>query len=715
MNNNMINYSAKEINELLDWISYNHLLFGDELNEAFQKEFNALLEKVYEKAPETVVYNTEDEMKIKLVELAKEDYKIGDVVFIVDNNVPDYWIVDVADEQNQEGYYGYFKVSPLEAKTNLNEYYNKEDVDDLIKKAIESRIWDVLNTTNKTVTGAINELSEKKADGFEVNTKFNEVNTVNESQQTDIDELKVSVKVINSTLNDNPENGANGVVSNVEILLKTTEDLNQGLTSANETILAQGQDIIDIKAKNESQDTLINTLDQQLDGVSNIANSALSGVNSLGEIIESTYAKQANVYTKNETYNKGEVDNKITEALTNGTISLDNYYNKQDIDSKLTPLLTEGFVRIEENFSPTLMEGVDKCELYVRDMSYFTSGDPYAEETRIGRYNDTTNSIIIKKDTRILEFEGIDEGSFSYVSVNGDVYKYELPLALADMVITPNEYSDYAFFVRLDNTTTAYDKDYIDKYYYRKNEVVTRQTFEDFYDKVVAPAFEGMVSELELEGVLKDVNEYLESNYVTKFGIKTINGESILGEGDLVIEGGNTTVDSVFDGTSTNPVEAQAIEKYISDKLKPINETLNSKANSADLASKQDTLVSGTNIKTINGESILGTGDITIGDNGETVSTMTGATSTLPGEGGLVPTPTAGSNTKFLRGDATWAEIPSDDSKQDKLNFDSEPTENSENSLKSGAIYSAIEAIKALMPKFILDEDILTIVDNTEE
>lgn len=59
------------------------------------------------------------------------------------------------------------------------------------------------------------------------------------------------------------------------------------------------------------------------------------------------------------------------------------------------------------------------------------------------------------------------------------------------------------------------------------------------------------------------------------------------------------------------------------------------KANSADvytktqsdtlLGAKQDTLVSGTNIKTINGTAILGSGDISISGGGSTV-TITQAT-----------------------------------------------------------------------------------------
>lgn len=669
MNNNMINYSAKEINELLDWISYNHLLFGDELNEAFQKEFNALLEKVYEKAPEIVVYNTEDEMKTKLAELAKEDYKIGDVIFIVDNNVPDYWIVDVADEQNQEGYYGYFKVSPLEAKTNLNEYYSKDDVDDLIKKAIESRIWDVLNTTNKTVAGAINELDNTKIDTnvverdyvnnivFEeykstISNNIEEINGKIGSDITSVESEINSIKTINETQDESIRvleqnlNGTNEIVNSAISLLNnlgeqvgTIEDQINNLENnkADKTTIIN--DYLSKEEFSEYKTGFSDSLSDLQKDVDEVEVQVIALGNNTANYVTKTQLN--NYYTKNETYNKGEVDNKITEALTGGTISLDNYYNKQEVDSKLTPLLTEGFVRIEESFSPTPMVGSDKCEVYVRDMSYFTSDDPYTKGTWIGKFNDVY-SIIIRKDTRILEFEGVDEGSFNYISVNGDVYKYELPMTFADMVIIPENRSDYAFFVRLDNTTTAYDKDYIDKYYYRKNEVVTRQTFVDFYDNVVAPAFEAVVTEEELEKAAEDLVGYFEENY-------------------------------------------------------------------------QDKLVSGTNIKTINGESILGEGNITIGDNGETVSTMTGATSTLPGTSGLVPTPAAGSNTKFLRGDATWAEIPSDENKQDKLNFDSEPTENSENSLKSGAIYSAIEAIKALMPTFILEEDVLTIIDNTEE
>lgn len=87
---------------------------------------------------------------------------------------------------------------------------------------------------------------------------------------------------------------------------------------------------------------------------------------------------------------------------------------------------------------------------------------------------------------------------------------------------------------------------------------------------------------------------------VSGSNIKTINGESLLGSGDIAITGNaNITVDSVITADSTNPVQSKAIYN--------------------NLKVKQDTLVSGTNIKTVNGQSLLGSGDITV--SGETSGT----------------------------------------------------------------------------------------------
>ena len=106
-----------------------------------------------------------------------------------------------------------------------------------------------------------------------------------------------------------------------------------------------------------------------------------------------------------------------------------------------------------------------------------------------------------------------------------------------------------------------------------------------------------------LEGSLTDVDLSSKQDVlVSGQNIKTINGNSLLGSGNLEIQGGGSsiTVDDALSTTSTNPVQ----NKVITEKIN----------------TKQDSLVSGTSIKTINSTSLLGSGNISIpkGDNGIT-------------------------------------------------------------------------------------------------
>lgn len=108
--------------------------------------------------------------------------------------------------------------------------------------------------------------------------------------------------------------------------------------------------------------------------------------------------------------------------------------------------------------------------------------------------------------------------------------------------------------------------------------------------------------------------------------IKTINGNSLLGSGNLEIQGGGSsiTVDDTLSTTSTNPVQ----NKVITEKIN----------------TKQDSLVSGTNIKTINSTSLLGSGNISIpkGDKGDK------GDAGINGTNGI--TPTIGSNGNWFLG-----------------------------------------------------------------
>ena len=139
---------------------------------------------------------------------------------------------------------------------------------------------------------------------------------------------------------------------------------------------------------------------------------------------------------------------------------------------------------------------------------------------------------------------------------------------------------------------------------------------------------------------------------VSGTNIKTINNQSLLGEGNITIEGGGSvTVDTEMSDVSENPVQNKVITAAIKEKPNVVYLTqaeydaletkdtskiymitdakeveslddyytktevdtkLSEKADTTALAAKQDTLVSGTNIKTINNETLLGSGNIVV-------------------------------------------------------------------------------------------------------
>lgn len=116
---------------------------------------------------------------------------------------------------------------------------------------------------------------------------------------------------------------------------------------------------------------------------------------------------------------------------------------------------------------------------------------------------------------------------------------------------------------------------------------------------------------------------------VSGTNIKTINGESILGEGNLEISGGGGTTDYT---QLTNKPQINSVELSGNKSLEDLgiptktseltndsgfltsipDEYVTETELNAGLGNKQDTLVSGTNIKTVNGESLLGSGNIDI-------------------------------------------------------------------------------------------------------
>ena len=110
-----------------------------------------------------------------------------------------------------------------------------------------------------------------------------------------------------------------------------------------------------------------------------------------------------------------------------------------------------------------------------------------------------------------------------------------------------------------------------------------------------------------IEGI-EDIKETAESKQdalESGTNIKTVNNQSILGAGNLDV-GSDITVDSELSSTSENPVQNKAIY----DQFATVNDSIRE-----GLAHKQNTLESGTNIKTVNNQSILGEGNLDVGNN----------------------------------------------------------------------------------------------------
>ena len=111
---------------------------------------------------------------------------------------------------------------------------------------------------------------------------------------------------------------------------------------------------------------------------------------------------------------------------------------------------------------------------------------------------------------------------------------------------------------------------------------------------------------------------------VSGTNIKTINGETILGSGNLVIQSGTSNWDDIQGKPQFAEVATSGNYNDLTNK--PTIPDVSGLATKQEIAGKQDTLVSGTNIKTINGNSVLGAGDITI-QAGGTIDTAMSDTS----------------------------------------------------------------------------------------
>ena len=141
-----------------------------------------------------------------------------------------------------------------------------------------------------------------------------------------------------------------------------------------------------------------------------------------------------------------------------------------------------------------------------------------------------------------------------------------------------------------------------------------------------------------------------QASLVSGTNIKTINGNSILGSGDLVVSGGGGGSGDVVGPSSSVDNNITTFDGVTGKLIKDSGTSISSLATTSQLSSKQDTLVSGTTIKTLNSTSLLGSGDIAVQPvlaSGTNIKTINGAS--VLGSGDLVVTGGSGATIKGIQ------------------------------------------------------------------
>ena len=249
---------------------------------------------------------------------------------------------------------------------------------------------------------------------------------------------------------------------------------------------------------------------------------------------------------------------------------------------------------------------------YAETAGYATSAGTATKATQDGSGNAITETYATKA-SGASEILYTDENSSEYNVTVGDTLN-EVITALDDAI--------GEFHVTVDSALSETSENAI------SNKAITQALYED--EEVISAS-------------LNDLNERMEEKQdllVSGSNIKTINNQSLLGSGNINISGGGGGDVNVIEivkvnGTALTPDSNKAVDVTVPTALSALSTdtthqlvTSTEKSNwnshtgntevhvtSSDKSTwsgKQDALVSGTNIKTINTNSLLGSGDITI-------------------------------------------------------------------------------------------------------
>lgn len=180
-------------------------------------------------------------------------------------------------------------------------------------------------------------------------------------------------------------------------------------------------------------------------------------------------------------------------------------------------------------------------------------------------------------------------GLINNITINGEVVTKDNIIAKFDAVSNSSTGGG--------GTVDAYTKSEADAKFASKDELANVQTVANDADTKV----DALTTRVQSVETAMDGKQDL---LVSGTNIKTINNQSILGNGNIEITGGEVDLTNYY--TKTEADEIFATTTQVNHQAADIS------ALQTDMRGKQATLVSGENIKTINSQSILGSGDLTI-------------------------------------------------------------------------------------------------------
>ena len=600
------------------------------------------------------------------VQTIEDDYvKHNEIAhFVTDSSVADNYakksslegLITEADADNK--YYG------KTAGEGLYNYVHTEldrEITDLHNKDIEidSSIQDV-SSRLKTVKDTVNGLDNIYVKSETYNIDKNAQTEVNQDVTTKLGKINTSIGTLNSSVN---------AIENAGFATQTWVSGQGYLDAADKTEL-EGK----INGKQDAGDYATNTRVNEVEGkipdVSGyatktwVSEQGYLNATDKSDLENQISSKQdAGDYATNTRVN--EVEGKIPEVkdfVTNSSIST-NYYNKTEIDNKgyLDKTTADSYYQEKGNYvnETVYSNKVSEIDSSINDISarlktandniankadqselanYYTNSKGTALEGRVSSAEQNITSL--QEDVQTLDSK-IPTDYVSNSSISTNYY-------MKKDVYNKQETEDIVEILRTDISNTYEQKGHYDSAIYTLNSSVNRleTNIQKKQDKLVSGTNIKTINNesilgsgnIEVKGkehvsltyaewealshdeqmadkvyLIKDAENVYQAPLVSGTNIKTINGNSILGEGNIEIQGG-----SGGGGTSEHQNITQAEYDALTPEQKQadivyfITDADVVYATKTEVSAKQDKLVSGTNIKTINGNSILGEGNIKI-------------------------------------------------------------------------------------------------------